>query len=118
MSGKKAKGKRAKTRSLMRRNVRAKTTVNEILKPVAVGDTVQVNINSSRHEGFPHKRMQGKTGTVVRFQGKAPVLEVYDGNLKKTVITERVHLKPIKNIPKTKIPVKRVKKWIISMLKI
>lgn len=102
MSGKKAKGKRAKTRNLMRRNVRAKTTVNEILKPMKVGDVVQVNINSSRHEGLPHKRMQGKTGTVVSFQGKAPVLEIYDGNLKKKVITEKVHLKPIKQIPKTK----------------
>jgi len=100
MSGKKAKGKRSKTRSLMKRNVRAKTTVNEILKPVVVGGTYQININSSKHEGLPHKRMQGKTGKLVSFQGKAPVLEIYDGKLKKTIITERVHLKPIKQIPK------------------
>jgi len=109
MSGKKAKGKRAKTRSLYRRNVRAKTTVNEILKPVAIGDTVQIKINSSRHEGLPHKRMYGKTGKVVKFQGTAPVLEVYDGKLKKTIITQRVHLKQIKQIPKQP-KVEKVKK--------
>jgi len=113
MSGKKAHGKRAKTRSLMKRNVRAKTTVNEVLKPVEIGGTYQININSSKHQGLPHKRMQGKTGKLVSFQGKAPVMEIYDGNLKKKVITERVHLKPIKQIPK----VKKVKKWIINMLK-
>jgi large subunit ribosomal protein L21e len=100
MSGKKAKGKRSKTRSLLRRNVRAKTTVNEIIKPIKVGDTVQVNINSSKHEGLPHKRMYGKTGNVINFQGKSPVIEIYDGNLKKKVITHRVHLKQIKQIPK------------------
>lgn len=102
MTNKKAKGKRAKTRKLMKRNVRAKTTVNEILKPISVGDVMQININSSKHKGLPHKRMQGKTGKIVNFQGKAPVLEVYDGNLKKRVITQNVHLKPIKQIPKTK----------------
>ncbi len=104
MSCKKAKGKRSKTRSLLRRNVRAKTTVNEIMKPVKVGDTVQVIINSSKHQGIPHKRMYGKTGNVVDFQGKAPVIEIYDGNLKKKIITDKVHIKQIKQIPKTPKP--------------
>ncbi len=112
MSGKKAKGKRAKTRSLYRRNVRAKTTINEIVKSVKIGDTVQIKTNSSRHEGLPHKRTYGKTGKIVSFQGNAPVVELYDGNKKKKIITDRVHVKQIKQIPKTekKKPIKKVKK--------
>ncbi len=100
MANKKAKGKRAKTRQLFRRNVRAKTTVNEIIKPIEVGDVVQVNINSSRHEGFPTKRVHGKTGKVVTIQGNAPVVQLKDGNKTKKIIAHRVHLKHIKQIPK------------------
>lgn len=100
MSGKKAKGKRSKTRCLYKRGVREKTTISQILKPISVGDVVQININSSKHDGLPHKRMQGKTGKVVSFQGKAPILEVYDGNLKKKIIATPVHLKKIKQLEK------------------
>lgn len=107
MTNKKAKGKRAKTRCLYRRNVRAKTTVNEIIKPVKIGDTVQININSSRHEGLPHKRTYGKTGKVLSFQGKTPIVEIKDGNKKKKIIVDRVHIKHIKQIPK-KEEVKKV----------
>lgn len=100
MSGKKAKGKRSKTRCLYRRNVREKTTVNEIIKPIEIGDVVQIKINSSRHEGLPHKRTYGKTGKVLSFQGKTPVVEIKDGNKTKKIIVDRVHVKQIKQIPK------------------
>lgn len=100
MTNKKAKGKRAKTRSLFHRRVGDKTTVNEIIKPVKVGDVVQININSSKHEGLPPKRFQGKTGKVIRFQGKAPVVELKDINMTKQTITHKVHLKPLKQIQK------------------
>jgi ribosomal protein L21E len=100
MTNKKAIGKRGKTRQLLRRNVRAKTTVNEMIKPIKIGDTVQIIINSSQHQGLPFKRMYGKTGKVISFQGNCPVVQLKDGNKPKKIITNRVHLKQIKQIPK------------------
>ncbi len=100
MANKKAKGKRARTRRKLKRNVRAKTTVNEILKPIALNDVVQININSSRHEGLPHSRTHGKTGVVIGFQGLCPIIQIKDGHKAKKVITQNVHLKVLKQIPK------------------
>lgn len=100
MANKKAKGKRSLTRSRYRRNVRAKTTVNELIKPIKVDDVVQVNANSSVHNGLPHRRMDGITGKVIGFQGDCPVVQLKTGNKIKKVITHRVHLKLLKQIAK------------------
>jgi large subunit ribosomal protein L21e len=100
MANKKAKGKRSLTRSRYRRNVRAKTTVNELIKPIKVDDVVQVNANSSVHNGLPHRRMDGITGKVIGFQGNCPVVQLKTGNKTKKVITHRVHLKLLKQIAK------------------
>lgn len=100
MANKKAKGKRSLTRSRYRRNVRAKTTVNELMKPISVDDVVQVNANSSVHSGLPHRRMDGLTGKVIGFQGDCPIVQLKAGNKTKKVITHRVHLKLLKQIAK------------------
>lgn len=100
MANKKAKGKRARTRSVLRRNVRAQTTVNEIIKEIKVGDTVQININSSVQKGMPFRRTHGKTGKVIGFQGNTPIVDIKDGNKKKKILSHRVHLKKIKQILK------------------
>ncbi|MDD3178092.1 MAG: 50S ribosomal protein L21e [Candidatus ainarchaeum sp.] len=95
MANKKAKGKRARTRNVLRRNVRAKTTVNEMIKEIKVGDTVQININSSIQKGMPFRRTYGKTGKVIGFQGNSPIVDIKDGNKKKKIISHKVHLKKI-----------------------
>jgi large subunit ribosomal protein L21e len=100
MSNKKAKGKRAKTRTLLRKKNREKTTVNDIIKPIEKGDIVQIKINSSIHEGFPPRRTYGKSGEVIAFQGKLPVVLIKDGNMLKKIICHNVHLKKIKQISK------------------
>jgi large subunit ribosomal protein L21e len=100
MASKKAKGKRARTRRKFKRNVRDKTTVNEIIKPVSVGDTVQININSSFHSGLPHPRMYGKAGKIIGFQGECPIIQLKDGNKTKKIITHRTHIKKLLQIPK------------------
>ncbi len=100
MSNKKAIGKRSRTRRKFKRKVREKTTVNEILKTVELNDVVQINVNSSVHAGLPHSRAQGKTGVVIGFQGKCPIIQIKDGNKPKKIITQNVHLKVLKQIPK------------------
>ncbi len=100
MANKKAKGKRSLTRSRYRRNVRDKTTVNEMIKPIKVDDVVQINANSSVHNGLPHRRVDGITGKVIGFQGNCPIVQLKDGNKPKKIITHRIHLKLIKQIAK------------------
>jgi len=97
MSNKKAKGKRAKTRCKFKRNVRDKTTINEIIKPVIENDVVQIKINSAYHDGIPHRRMQGLTGKVIGFQGECPIVQLKDGNKTKKIVAHRIHLKMLDN---------------------
>jgi large subunit ribosomal protein L21e len=100
MANKKAKGKRARTRRKFKRPVRLKTTVNEILKPVVLNDVVQINVNSSVHAGLPNSRSHGKTGVVIGFQGDCPIVQIKDGNKPKKIITQKVHLRVLQQIPK------------------
>jgi large subunit ribosomal protein L21e len=93
MANKKAKGKRAKTRCKFKRKARDKTTINEIIKPVAKNDIVQIKINSAYHDGIPHKRMHGLTGKVIGFQGECPIVQLKDGNKTKKIVAHRIHLK-------------------------
>jgi large subunit ribosomal protein L21e len=45
---------------------------------------------------MPYRRFQGLTATIVGQQGRAYLLEITDGGLKKTVISRPQHLKPQK----------------------
>jgi large subunit ribosomal protein L21e len=46
---------------------------------------------------MPYRRFQGKTATVTGTRGRAYLLEMYDGNMKKEVIARPQHLKPQKD---------------------
>ena len=100
MSNKKAKGKRSRTRRKIKRKTREKKKINEIIKPIKLNDVVQININSSIHDGLPHKRTYGKTGVVIGFQGNCPIVQLKDGKKVKKIISHRVHLKKLKQTPK------------------
>ena len=110
MTNKKPVGKRARTRYKYSRGVRDKTTINDIIKPVKVNDIVAIKVNSSFHKGLPFRRTHGLTGKIIKFQGNTPIVEIYDGNMKKNVIVNRAHLKLIENKagkPQTKKQVKK-----------
>jgi len=101
MTNKKPVGKRARTRYKYSRGVRDKTTINDIIKPIKVGDIVAIKVNSSFHKGMPFRRTHGITGKVIGIQGKVPVIEIYDGDKKKKIIVHRAHLKQIAHTQKT-----------------
>jgi large subunit ribosomal protein L21e len=44
---------------------------------------------------MPHRRFQGKTGIITGIQGRAYIVSVKDGNMKKTVVARPEHLRPI-----------------------
>ena len=90
MANKKAKGKRAKTRHLFKS--RGRSTVNQLFADFKVGNRVAVIINSSNHIGMPHKRFHGKSGVISEKRGKSFVVDLKQGNAKKSVIVNPLHL--------------------------
>jgi large subunit ribosomal protein L21e len=57
------------------------------------GDRVAIVLDGAQQQGMPHRRFQGKVGTVVERQGRAYVVNFYDGNMAKTVIARPEHLR-------------------------
>lgn len=94
MASKKAKGKRAKTRDLMKRR-HSKTTINKLLSDFKEGQNVTVVINPSIHAGLPFRRFQNLSGKIVEKRGSSFVVSVKHGNKEKEVITTAAHLKAI-----------------------
>lgn len=94
MSGKKARGKRSKTRDMMRRRGK-KLSPTKLLKDFPAGSTVQVRINSSHHSGMPFRRFQGLSGKVLGKQGRAFVVSVLLGDQPRKLIVTASHLKEL-----------------------
>ena len=92
---KSSKGIRKRSRGIMRKSPRDKgmpaptksfTKYNE-------GDVVSIVIESSVHGGQPHVRFQGTTGVITGMQGKAYIVTIKSGNMKKELIVGPEHLK-------------------------
>jgi large subunit ribosomal protein L21e len=88
-------GKRGKTRSKFK-NTDAKVSVNDIMQEFALGDKVQIVINSSYHYGLPNKSFHGLTGNVTGKRGESYIIDVMKGNQPLVVITTPVHMKRLK----------------------
>ena len=89
----KSHGVRRHTREKFRRT--GLTPVSAYFKQFKIGDRVVIKINSSSHHGLPFKRFQGLSGNVIDKRGRAYIVEIYDGNKAKKVITPSEHLKAI-----------------------
>jgi large subunit ribosomal protein L21e len=91
----KSKGPRRKSRSVLTKRVREKGKVglSRLLAEYEVGDKVVINIDSGVHKGMPHKRFQGKVGTVVERRGKAYVLDIPQRKTSKRVIAGPEHVR-------------------------
>lgn len=90
-----SRGTRSKTRQIFRKSprMRGMTSITHEFQTFEKGEKVSVVIDPSVHYGTPHSRFQGKTGVVTGQQGRAFVVELYDGNKLKTVIARPEHLK-------------------------
>jgi len=93
---KKSKGYRSKTRSLLRKKPREKGKIglSKLLQNYNIGDKVCVKIDSSVHKGMPHRRFQGKIGTIAEKRGRAYIVEILMGKEKRNVIARPEHLQP------------------------
>ena len=87
-------GYRNRTRSLLSKKTREKglSPVNRVLMDYAEGDRVVIKIDPSTVKGMPHRRFQGKTGSVIEKRGRAYVVNVMMGGYEKTVIVRPEHI--------------------------
>jgi len=95
--GRKAKGYRARTRSLLRKKPRerGKIGLSRILHEYKPGEKVVIKIDASVHKGMPHRRYHGRTGVITDKRGSAYVIEVTQGDATKEIIARPEHLKPM-----------------------
>ncbi len=94
--GRRAKGFRHKTRSLLSQNARehGKIGLSKLLYSYATGEKVLINIDPSMHKGMPHRRFQGKIGMIVNQRGGSYVVNVTQGEALKEIIVRPEHLEP------------------------
>jgi len=97
MANKKAKGKRAKTRQMMRRKHKKKG-VTKLFSELKEKAKVKVNIDSSIHAGMPPTLFQGKTGTIIAKRGNCFEVKIKDGKKEKTIIAGPAHLAEIRGV--------------------
>ena len=71
---------------------KGKLSLSRLLADYEIGSKVVINIDPAIHKGMPHKRFQGKVGTVVEKRGKAYVLEIPQRKISKLVIAGPEHL--------------------------
>ncbi|KYK27410.1 MAG: 50S ribosomal protein L21 [Candidatus Proteinoplasmatales archaeon SG8-5] len=90
-----SKGIRSRSRKIMRKSPRDRgmAPITHSFTEYEEGEKASIVIDPSVHGGQPHHRFQGLTGEVVGRQGRAFVLEVNVGKMKKRVIARPEHLK-------------------------
>ena len=87
-------GKRGKTRAKFKKTT-SKVTVNKVMAEFAIGDRVQVLVDSSSHAGLPGKGFHGLTGYISGKRGKSYEIELKKGNKDFMVVTTPVHIKKL-----------------------
>ena len=92
--GRKAKGYRRKTRSLLKKKPRerGKVGLSKILYEYKPGEKVVIRAEPSVHKGMPHRRYHGKVGVIVNKKGRSYVVNVTQGNAIKEIIVRPEHI--------------------------
>ncbi len=91
-------GFRRKTRSKLRKNVRArgKVSVNKMLQTFKEGERVDFVFEPSIQNGMPLPKYLGHSGIIKNKQGHCYKVEVKDGKMLKTLLVHPVHLRGVK----------------------
>jgi len=93
---KKSKGFRAGTRRLSKKKPResGKPRISKLLQDYTIGSQVIIKLDSSVQKSLPHKRYQGKIGTVLDKRGRGYVVSVSQGDAIREIIVRSEHLEP------------------------
>ncbi|MBD6956196.1 MAG: 50S ribosomal protein L21e [Thermoplasmata archaeon] len=90
-------GPRARSGMKLMKGVRERgmPPITRFLREFQVGERVAIDIDPSQHSGMPHHRFQGRVGIVIGMQGRAYLVEVKEGSVRKVIIASPVHLKKV-----------------------
>lgn len=90
-------GPRARSGMKLMKGVRERgmPPITHFLRQFEIGERVAIDIDPSQHSGMPHHRFQGRIGRVIGIQGRAYLVEVIDGSVRKIVVSSPVHLKKV-----------------------
>jgi len=91
----KSKGRRKRTRNLLRVKARERLPITRYIQEFKIGGKVVIKPNPSSHKGMPFKRFFGRTGTVINKRGKSYIIRIKDGKKEKNIISRPEHLKAI-----------------------
>jgi large subunit ribosomal protein L21e len=88
-------GPRKKTRYKFKKDLRKRGVlpITTVIQEFGMGQKVHIVCEPSIQKGMPHARFHGKTGSVVGRRGRAWLVQIYDGNKLKTIISRPQHLK-------------------------
>jgi len=91
----KSSGPRRKSRSALTKSVRERGRIglSRLLTKYEPGEKVVIHIDSGVHKGMPHKRYQGKVGTIVERRGRAYVVEIPQSKTVRLLVALPEHLK-------------------------
>lgn len=90
-----SKGYRNRSRKLFRKAPHEKYRgLGRLLYTYKVGDKVHIDISPESPSTAPHRRYQGKVGTILERRGRAYVVAVQVGGKIKKIITTKDHIKP------------------------
>jgi large subunit ribosomal protein L21e len=94
---KRSKGIRSKSRKLLRKKPRERGihSITRALQKFEEGQSVNIVIDSSVHQGMPHIRFHGHTGKIEGKQGDAYLVGINDGKKHKTLIIRSEHLRRV-----------------------
>jgi large subunit ribosomal protein L21e len=70
-------------------------TVNDYIKGFAVGDKVTIDQHAVFWGAMPHLRYKGRVGTILECRGKAYVIEIRDGGMRKKIISSPMHIRKV-----------------------
>jgi large subunit ribosomal protein L21e len=100
---KSSKGFHSRTRGTLTKEVRERgmPPVSKFLQTFEPGARVIVRLEASDTRGMPHPRYQGRVAVVVGRVGRAFRIEFLDGNKRKQLIANAVHLIPAGPTPES-----------------
>ncbi|MGE5706295.1 MAG: 50S ribosomal protein L21 [Nitrososphaerales archaeon] len=87
-------GSRRKSRSVLTKS-NVLRGITYLLINYKIGDKVMIKIDPSEHNTMPHRRYQGKIGTVLEVGKRIVRIAIQIGNKEKILQTKRNHIKLI-----------------------
>src|SRR5882672_11716427 len=90
-----SKGPRKGTRSLfrVRPRERGKTRITRVIQLFENGEKAAIEIDSRVRGGQPHNTFQGKTGVILKPQGRCYLMKIRIGGKFKVVVIAPAHLR-------------------------